>query len=100
MIDITGADLATVIREAYALSKPQGLGYLHYKDGPLPQPELEAIVARHAESRDLAASMDYVMGRAVKLVVFRKGDKLEIRDEWFDHSPDQLAELLKRIGKP
>lgn len=94
--------LDAVIRAAYDLSRPQGMGYLHFQEGPLPDDVLTQIKAT-AHSR-IVASMDYVRGRAVKQGVYRSDDGLLYieADRWFDHSIDDLRELAKRaeLGEP
>jgi hypothetical protein len=35
MIDISGIDLVKFAQAVYELSKPQGLGFLHFSPGPL-----------------------------------------------------------------
>lgn len=93
--------LDAVIRAAYDLSRPQGLGFLHVTEGPLDEATLTDIKTR--ESGRCAAGMDYVHGRAVKLTVRRDGDKLYIpADHWYDHSPEDLHELAVRadLGDP
>jgi len=93
--------LDAVIRAAYELSRPQGLGFLHATDGPLDDETLAEIKSR--ASGRCAAGMDYVHGRAVKLTVRRDGDALYVYgDRWFDHSLADLRELAKRaeLGEP
>jgi len=97
MIEITGADLVKLVKTAYDLSKPQGMGFVHYKPGPLPDSEARDLVKVEGE---VAVSLDYLHGRACKMNVWRKEGKLFIEDKWFDHKDAQLKELLKRIGKP
>ena len=99
MIDITGVDLRKFVQEVYARSSPQGLGMLHYQDGGLPDAEADAIIARSKDDKRIAVSMDYVRGRSCKMVVFRHGDKLEIRDAWFDHTDAALNALLQACPK-
>lgn len=97
MIDVTGVDLVELAKAAYDLSRPQGLGFLHFTPDPLTDEEAQSLL-RDADSH-LALSLDYVHGRAVKLTVYRDGDTLSMRDRWYDHSQSQLQELLERIGK-
>ncbi len=96
MIEITGCDLRQVVQEVYLLSKPQGLGHLHYENGPLDQETIDLIL----EGDDVRCvfSMDYVQGRYCKFAVFRHDDKLYMHNSWYDHSEEQLAELCERIG--
>ena len=107
-VEITGIDLGLLIREAYALSRPQGMGLLHYSEGPLPDREVEEILGTIDGS---GLHMDYVLGRSIKMNVFpfkmgRPGSASQpfldgrkyTYDSWHDHSPRQLAELLGRLG--
>ena len=94
MIEITGCDFVKLVQTAYDLSQPRGLGILHYEEGPLSDEEAKKLI----HDGNTPVSMDYVKGRAVKMVVFREGEKLFIADPWFDHTPNQLRTLLSRIG--
>lgn len=100
MIDVTGVNLVKLCQEAYALSRPQGLGYMHFQEGALPEDEARLIVGQFASDRHIALSLDYVKGRACKLTVRRDADsdKLYIGGQWFDHSDGALRELLSRVG--
>ena len=93
--------LDDVIRAAYDLSAPQGLGFLHAKAGELDEATMERI--KGSGYGGCVASMDYVHGRAVKLAIFRDGENLYIpADRWYDHSIESLQELAKRadLGLP
>jgi hypothetical protein len=96
-IDITGCDRRTLIREAYALSRPQGMGFLHFTPGPLPEDQVEFLVTSRGFD---GLSLDYVNGRAVKLWVKSEADRDYLPVRWYDHTPDQLRDLLSRIGMP
>ena len=92
-IDITGANLRVLVKKAYELSSPQGLGFLHFTPGnDLPDAEVDEILGRRQ------VSMDYVRGRSIKMHVLEKDGKRFIRDRWYDHSLDQLQSLLTAIG--
>jgi hypothetical protein len=100
--EITGVDLEEFIQAVYALSCPVGLGMLHYKPDPLSKEDISewvASIAAHQGGNDIALNMDYVLGRCCKMVVWRRQDRLYIRDDWYDHSPDELAQLLNRVGR-
>ena len=90
-IDITGVDLVVFVKKVYELSVPQGLGMLHFKEGRLSDEEAKEIVGRGY------ISMDYVHGRACKMKVFKKDEKLYIPDRWYDHTDYQLNELLETV---
>lgn len=97
-IDILNVDLLQFVKEVYALSHPQGMGHFHFQLGPLADEEAKAII-NSREGNGIAVSMDYVRGRACKMTVWRAADgTLSIRDEWYDHTATDLAELLRRCG--
>lgn len=94
-LEITGVDLVKLAQAAYDLSSPQGLGFLHFREGGLSQAD---ALSQIRDVGHTALRMDYVHGRSVKLWVDRDGDRLFMRDRWHDHSPTQLAALLDRVG--
>ncbi len=104
MIEITGVDLKEFAKKVYELSLPQGLGYLHYEKGGLSDKQAEQIVtgitsgifARN--NNRIALDMDYVSGRACKMVVFKEEGKLYIRKNWYDHTDTQLKLLLEHFN--
>lgn len=96
MIDVTGVDLIKFAQKAYELSKPQGLGFLHFQSGGLSHTDAGGCLGKPGDR--CALDMDYVFGRACKMIVFREGDKLQIRDAWYDHTDSQLAALLKEFN--
>ena len=96
-LDVTGVDLRKLIREVYNLSVPQGLGHLHYTPEGLSDDEVNQILSNTGYTH-LAVAMDYVKGRACKMNVYKEDDRLYIPDKWFDHTDEQLVELLKRVG--
>lgn len=98
MIDITGVDSIKFAQEVYNLSRPQGLGHLHFTQEPLSESEAKNILSQSGGM--IALGMDYVKGRACKMNVLRNPDTgaLEIQDSWFDHDEHDLAELLERCG--
>lgn len=98
MIDITGTDLRKFIAKAYDLSQPQGMGYLHFQEGPIMDQAIDEILERSEKSGYCVVGMDYVLGRAVKMSVYKKGDRLLIGDNWYDHNPAQLQILLCAEG--
>lgn len=95
----TEQELPAFVAAAYELSRPQGLGFLHFEAGPLPPNAVAEIVAQPAHRR-FRLSMDYIGGRAVKMTVHVDPDgRLWIEaDHWHDHSPNDLAALAERLG--
>lgn len=96
-IDITGIDLIKFIKEVYKLSIPAGLGYLHFREGELTNEEAMQILNIWKDDKQFALDMDYIKGRACKMIIFREGKKLYIRSPWYDHTDIQLAKLLKTV---
>ena len=88
MIDVTGVDLVKFAQKVYELSVPQGLGFLHFTPKPLSDEEAKELICNGE------LDMDYVHGRACKMNV--RDNK--INDAWYDHTDDQLKELLDAFG--
>lgn len=98
-IEITGVDLVKFVQAVYDLSAPVGMGFLSFKPGPLPEAQAKEIVDRQATMRGSSLSLDYVAGRGCKMHVRRDDEgRLWIDERWYDHSSDQLKELLTRVG--
>lgn len=94
--DITGTDLKVFVKKVYELSKPQGMGMLHYEPGDLDDATADEIVRSAAyHNPRFPIQLDYLKGRACKMTVTADGDRLYIQKSWYDHSPEQLEELLK-----
>ena len=103
VIDLTGADLRVMVKKAYDLSDPQGRGFIHFKLGhTLSEEETDSLMAKGIYSY-LVLSLDYVLGRAVKLSVYHarelanppEGMTMWMHSDWFDHSNSQLEALLE-----
>lgn len=97
MIELKDVDLRKFVQKVYAMSQPQGMGFLAAKSGGLSDQDADAILARDKTGR-IAAGMDYVHGRACKMTIYRENDKYYIRDTWYDHSLSQLNSLLSEFG--
>lgn len=98
MIDITGIDLVKFAKKVYEFSAPQGLGFLHYTPEPLSDDEAKQLVDIFENDKSWALDMDYVKGRACKMTVWQKDEKLEIHDDWFDHTDRIFDQLLSNFG--
>ena len=105
-IEVTNTNLRLLVQTAYDLSKPQGMGHLHYQPGPLSDEDADMLLeckgtSIGTPSYNVVVSMDYVRGRSVKMSVFKVGEhpnKLFIRDIWFDHTEEELGILLAILG--
>ena len=98
MIDITGKDLKVLIKKAYDLSVPKGMGFLHFAAGGISDDLVNHIIENGKKDPDCAVEMDYVGGRCCKFDVSKEGNKLLIPDKWFDHTDEEYKELLSAIG--
>ncbi len=94
MIEVTGVPLEALVRAAYNPSQPRGLGALHFKPGDLADEEVAEIINRGRGG----IRMDYVNGRACKFDVRREGERLFIKNRWYDHSDFELRGLLASVG--
>ena len=105
-IEITGVDLKTFVKKVYELSSPQGMGMMHFTPEPMTDEMADKIISRGhddcgfptRQSDDRPVNMDYVGGRACKMNVMKKEDKLWISNSWYDHTDAQLKQLLAACG--
>jgi len=99
-IDVSAADIKLLIKKAYELSLPLGLGMLHFRSGELDEETVELLVSRpRGPVRGVSRiHMDHIHGRAVKMTIYIKDDKKYIAASWHDHSPTELELLLREIG--
>lgn len=98
MIEVTGVDLRAFVQACYRESMPHGLGFLHFQQGDLNEEESSKMIDRAKGDNLCAISMDYVVGRSVKMTVFHgPNDTLWIRSTWFDHTPEQLERVLALV---
>ena len=98
MIDITGVDLVKFTQKVYTLSSPQGLGRYSLEPGGLDEGMARGFVEAYKNDPHTALDLDYVNGRACKMIVLRKEDKLIISDSWYDHADHQFEELLSEFN--
>ena len=96
-LDVTFVDPIKFIKKVYDLSISQGLGFLHFEEGGLTNLEAQKILDIWEKDKQFYLSMDYIKGRACKMIVFREGNKLFIRVPWYDHTDRQLKILLKSV---
>lgn len=96
MIDVTDVPLRELVKAAYNPSRAQGLGAFHYMPGGLSDEEVDRIIDGGRES--IPISIDYVKGRSCKFTVFGHEGRRYIRHYWYDHSDDQLRDLLRAVG--
>lgn len=98
-------DFVKFVARCYELSKPQGLGYLHYQPGPLADNYAQAIVQKMERNpgSHVALTMDYVLGRAVKMTIFvdKQTSRRYMHGKtvgWYDHTPQDLQTLIDEFG--
>lgn len=107
VIDLTHMDFRKMIKKAYDLSVPQGLGFLNAERGPLPDTDVEGVLQTCRDSQIEYLSIDYLKGRSIKLYIHQVLDdqrkcfvdhpdvKFYMYPYWYDHSTQALEELLR-----
>ena len=98
MIDVTGIDFVKFAKKVYELSSPQGLGILNSDNKLLTENEAKAIIKNWKGDYLYVVSMDYIKGRSCKMDVIKKEGKMYMPESWYDHSGEDLKELLKSVG--
>lgn len=94
MIDVTNLSLTKMAKLAYQMSKPVGMGILHYREGELSDEDAQELVNNCKDDRQMALNMDYVHGRCCKFRVFKENGKHYINKDWYEHTEDDLHQLL------
>ena len=94
-IDVSKLDLLEIVKAAYDLSKPIGMGFIHYTPEPLTNEEAASLIDL---TSSIVVALDYVKGRCVKFTVFKHNNKFYINDKWYDHTESDLQELLERAS--
>lgn len=98
-IEVTGCDLATLVRAAYSPSRQQGLGVFDSSGrADLTDEAVEEVLDRGRNDPMCAVGIDYLNGRSVKMHVYKDGERLFIQNTWYDHSDAELAAFLAQIG--
>jgi len=97
-IKITGVDLVEFTKKVYELSVPQGLGFMQFTDNPLDTKEAEELINTYKNDGYSALSLDYIHGRACKMIVFKENNELFINSVWYDHTDEQLKQLLNTFN--
>ncbi len=101
MFYIPDEKLVDFVKKVYSMSRPVGMGILHFKEGELTDEEVRQIInipEKHG-NRQVIVRMDYVHGRQCKMNVYRDMEgRFYIEEYWYDHTDYQLKELLESIG--
>lgn len=106
-VDFTGCSRLDLVKWAYELSAPKGLGFLAHESGPLPEVDALEIIGRYPDDHSVVLSMDYVKGRAVKFNLMRRdiysaeflpdGVEWYAMANWFDHSDEAMEALYEEV---
>lgn len=92
-IDITTLDVRKLVDAAFEHSRPQGMGFIHHRPGPLTDEEFEA-----GKIRDGGYSYDYVRGRSMKLHLRYQDDHVYWQAGWYDHLSIEQFDVLIAAG--
>lgn len=94
-LELHGVTARQLIQAAYAQSSPQGLGYLHFEDGPLSEADTDRLIEAQRTDKDI--HLDYVNGRACKFYAVKRGEHWYILARWYDHSEHDVTKLLEAL---
>ena len=100
-IEVTHVDLRLLVQTAYDLSKPQGLGFIHYQPGLLSEEDADELLKQETYDSNVVIGMDYVKGRQIKMTVFKEPNspnRMFIHGTWYDHSEEEFCTFLRVIG--
>lgn len=95
-IEIPEDKIPAAVEAAYDLSTPAGMGFVHFKPGPLDEGTRNSLI--RSKDLPLTVYMDYVHGRQCKFQICQHEGRFYTHCMWYDHSQEQLVELLNRIG--
>lgn len=90
-------NIRELIKLAYGLSKPQGLGFLHFMVGDIDATTLDSMVDSFEQKGRI--DLDYVIGRACKCSFTKSDDGILTSiapDMWYDHTDDQANQFLSQ----
>jgi len=88
--------MVELLKTVYDLSKPQGMGFLHFMTTPMTVEEATKLLNVHRSPRGY--HFDYINGRACKFNIFFDGEKHYINDSWYDHTNKDFETLLKKFN--
>ena len=92
-IDVTNIDKVELVKAVYELSRPQGMGMMHFDPAPLTTKDVQSMIRPDGTIR-----LDYVKGRACKVTTTREGERFFFQAPWYDHTDEQLYKLLDAFG--
>ncbi len=75
LVNIKGLSKEAVLAALYNNSKPQGMGFLHFKPGDMSPEEAKQIIGQRRDTGHYF--FDYLMGRVMKVDL--GGDEVETR---------------------
>jgi len=99
-IDVSSCSIEQLVKTAYDLSVPVGMGLYHFSPDPMSDDLFHETMEQCTHRNRI--SLDYVKGRQVKFTIWMDPDaqKHYIRPQWYDHTTENLVVLLTRCGIP
>lgn len=97
-IDITDVGFVKFVKKVYQLSCCQEMGMHQLSFKPLTDEEAYKLISDISDMDGCIVNLDYVRGRACKMKVEVKNDRLMISNPWLDHTDAKFAELLSFVG--
>ena len=95
-VEVPESVVTDLVRKAYDLSKPVGMGMIHFQPGPIPEPIVDDLVRLMNKTGYL--TMDYTLGRQVKFTILKIGNRYFVHKTWRDHTKEDLVILLASVG--
>lgn len=89
-ISVKGIDKAAILAALYNASRPQGLGFLHYKANPMTVDEARELLKHGTD-------FDYLQGRVMKIDV--GGDDLYTGGYDMDNGEGAAARVIEELTK-
>lgn len=89
-IDVTDLSTVKMIQAAYELSKPVGMGFMHYTSNPLTVEEAQEHIRPNG-----FVNLDYVLGRCCKFRIIVNNGKKYTPKSWYDHTEEDLKNLIE-----
>lgn len=94
-VRIQSTNFEEIMNNVYSLSRPQGLGILHFEEGNTMPKECMAYYKQQMEEKK-SAHADYTKGRSMKFNLYQDDKGYFTENNLVDHSDEQLKALMEK----